>query len=113
MDDASLENIEQLIKITEKYIERGIIVINVEKQSLKTSSALVYCLACLLSVLMDRVSAQAETIVVDTTEDKQDVGDGSCTLREAINNANVNIDTTNGDCLAGEGDSIIDVITLD
>ncbi len=80
---------------------------------MKTSSVLVYCLACLLSVSIDRASAQAENIVVDTTEDNEDAGDGSCTLREAINNANVNIDTTNGDCLAGEGDSIIDVITLD
>ncbi|MDJ0845370.1 MAG: CSLREA domain-containing protein [Crocosphaera sp.] len=79
---------------------------------MKTSSALVYCLVCLLSVSMDRASAQAEKIVVDTTEDNEDAGDGSCTLREAINNANLNIDTTNGDCLAGEGHSIIDVITF-
>jgi len=46
---------------------------------------------------------------VDTTADGISGGDGQCTLREAINNANSDIDTTGGDCTAGDSD---DTITL-
>jgi CSLREA domain-containing protein len=47
--------------------------------------------------------AYAETIVVNTTADNANGGDGKCTLREAIQNANADGDTSNGDCTAGNG----------
>jgi len=48
------------------------------------------------------------SITVNSTEDTAVAGDGHCTLREAINNANADGDTTGGDCLAGSGADIID-----
>ena len=48
--------------------------------------------------------------MVDTIADQGKAGDGSCTLREAINNANANRDTTKGDCLAGSPLPTIDEI---
>jgi len=47
--------------------------------------------------------APTAVITVDSAADVAVAGDGSCTLREAINNANVNGDTTAGDCAAGTG----------
>ncbi len=48
------------------------------------------------------VSAPGATIRVTTCQDDSNAGDGECTLREAINNANENSDTTAGDCEPGE-----------
>ena len=45
--------------------------------------------------------ASATTIEVNTIADNTTAGDGNCTLREAMTNANGNSDTTSGDCLAG------------
>jgi CSLREA domain-containing protein len=54
----------------------------------------------------------ATTITVNTTSDET-VTDGQCSLREAINNANANADTTGGDCLAGSlGVDTIDMSSL-
>jgi len=53
--------------------------------------------------------ARAAAITVNSTADTLTPGDGQCTLREAIMNANVNGDNTGGDCAAGTGD---DSITL-
>jgi LPXTG-site transpeptidase (sortase) family protein len=47
--------------------------------------------------------AYAASIVVNTNADNTTAGDGLCTLREAINNANSDSDTTSGDCMAGAG----------
>lgn len=44
----------------------------------------------------------AAVITVDSTSDT-DATDGECTLREAINNANSDVDTTGGDCVDGFG----------
>jgi CSLREA domain-containing protein len=52
-------------------------------------------------------AAYAAEIVVDTTTDNTTANDGNCTLREAINNANSDSDTTSGDCVAGDGDDTI------
>jgi CSLREA domain-containing protein len=46
---------------------------------------------------------------VNTTADNTTAGDGDCTLREAIYNANNDSDGSSGDCTAGSGD---DTITL-
>src|SRR5512141_2609796 len=54
-------------------------------------------------------AAPDAVIVVNDTADNAIAGDGHCTLREAINNANGNADTTNGDCAAGNG---ADTLTL-
>jgi len=53
--------------------------------------------------------AHAATITVNTAVDNLTSGDGSCTLREAIRNANSDSDTTGGDCAAGSGADTIDV----
>jgi len=47
-------------------------------------------------------AAQA-IIIVNSTSDLEEGGDGLCILREAIANANTNTDTTAGDCTAGIG----------
>jgi parallel beta-helix repeat protein len=47
--------------------------------------------------------APTAVITVNSALDVAVAGDGSCTLREAINNSNVNGDTTAGDCAAGTG----------
>ncbi len=64
------------------------------------------------SLLMDSASAQTAAIVVNTTADDTNAGDGNCTLREAINNANTNRDTTNGDCQTGSPHPTIDAIAF-
>jgi hypothetical protein len=56
----------------------------------------------------DIPKAQAEALI--TVNDVNDVvlaGNGRCTLREAIENANTDSDTTSGDCTAGAGDDTI------
>ncbi len=53
--------------------------------------------------------ARAATITVNSTADNLTAGDGNCTLREAIMNANSDSDTTGGDCSAGNGADTIDV----
>jgi uncharacterized repeat protein (TIGR01451 family)/CSLREA domain-containing protein len=58
------------------------------------------------------VADAATTITVNTTSDET-VTDGQCSLREAINNANANTDTTGGDCIAGSlGADMIDMSSL-
>ncbi len=47
--------------------------------------------------------AAAATITVNTSLDNATAGDGDCTLREALTNANSDSDTTGGDCAAGSG----------
>lgn len=58
---------------------------------------------CLLVAFLSLTSSaiQAATITVDSTADTTVAGDGGCTLREAMLNANANSDSTNGDCSAG------------
>jgi CSLREA domain-containing protein len=52
-------------------------------------------------------SGQSATITVDVLADNASGGDGDCTLREAINNANGDNDTTGTDCAAGSGSDTI------
>ena len=63
--------------------------------------------ACLLVALLFAwaAPAQAATITVDSGNDDATAGDGACSLREAINNASSDSDTTSGDCAAGEAGS--------
>lgn len=51
--------------------------------------------------------ASAATITVDSLADGTPATDGACTLREAIANANADIDVSGGDCVAGSGEDII------
>jgi CSLREA domain-containing protein len=48
-------------------------------------------------------TAQAASITVNSNADNATGGNAQCTLREALNNANANADTTGGDCVAGSG----------
>jgi CSLREA domain-containing protein len=54
-------------------------------------------------------AASAATITVNSIADNTTRGDGQCTLREALANANGHSDTTGGDCAAGIGDNVIDL----
>jgi CSLREA domain-containing protein len=62
-----------------------------------------------IALILTPASAAPEaTITVNSTADNDTSGDGACTLREAIDNANDDADTTGGDCIAGSGaDTII------
>jgi uncharacterized repeat protein (TIGR01451 family)/CSLREA domain-containing protein len=51
-------------------------------------------------------TAQAATITVNSLADTA-ATDGQCTLREALNNANANAETTGGDCTAGSGVDVV------
>src|SRR5438552_4196492 len=48
-------------------------------------------------------AAPSAALVVNDLGDDTTGGNGKCTLREAIANANANSDTTSGDCAAGSG----------
>ncbi|MCB9421244.1 MAG: CSLREA domain-containing protein [Ardenticatenaceae bacterium] len=67
-------------------------------------------LVALLLVLLMASSAAAIGITVNSFDDMVVPGDGYCTLREAITNANNDTDYTQGDCAAGDG---ADTIFLD
>jgi hypothetical protein len=52
-------------------------------------------------------TAYAADIIVTSAADPGVAGDGQCTVREAIANANSNADVTAGDCAGGSGDDSI------
>ena len=68
-------------------------------------------LILLLGSLLIKDARAVSTIIVDSTADDTIAGNGLCTLREAINNANSNSDTTSGDCVSGS--SGVDTINFD
>lgn len=63
----------------------------------------------LLCALLAPTPGWSALIVVDDVADPGVPGDGACTLREAIANANADADVTQGDCAAGDG---ADTVTL-
>ncbi len=58
---------------------------------------------CLLGASLPAPAAAQALIVVNSPTDIFAPTDGRCELREALENANVNTDTTGGDCLPGIG----------
>lgn len=79
---------------------------------LASVTMLVALLALLALSLYPARVARAATISVNSTADNLTAGDGDCTLREAIMNANLpgGGDTTGGDCIAGDaGADTIDI----
>ncbi len=62
-----------------------------------------------LAALALPTAALAATLNVNSTADELIAGNGQCTLREAIINANGDTDTTAGDCPAGSGADLINV----
>ena len=62
--------------------------------------------ACVLAA-RPRLYAATNTITVTTLLDSSTSGDKLCSLREALNNANAQSDTTMGDCAAGTGSDTI------
>ncbi|HSH05291.1 MAG TPA: choice-of-anchor Q domain-containing protein, partial [Anaerolineae bacterium] len=69
-----------------------------------TLTFIIFALLLTLHILPATATPQntpSAVILVNTTADTLTPGDGICTLREAINNANQNIDTTANDCPAG------------
>ena len=57
--------------------------------------------AIAIGALLTAGTASAATITVNSLADTTVAGDTQCTLREALNNANSNSDTSGGDCTAG------------
>jgi CSLREA domain-containing protein len=64
-------------------------------------------LALLLASAVFVIPAYAAGIVVNSNADNTTAGDGFCTLREAITNANTDSETSSGDCIAGSGTDTI------
>ncbi|MEM7048398.1 MAG: hypothetical protein AAF604_02015 [Acidobacteriota bacterium] len=60
-----------------------------------------------LALLVAAEPMWAATITVNSSLDNETQGDGVCTLREALNNANANNNTTSGDCTTGSGTDTI------
>jgi hypothetical protein len=54
-----------------------------------------------LALLVASAAAQSLPIIVDTANDNLTAGDGLCSLREAIDNANWDYEHTSGDCESG------------
>src|ERR1700720_4614980 len=68
---------------------------------------LVLAPVCLI-LTQSRLHASSNTITVNNTTDPASTsGNGFCTLREAINNANAASDTSGGDCAPGTGTDTI------
>ena len=65
-------------------------------------------LALLASVALGLPSAQAAMITVNSLSDAL-AGDGQCTLREAITNANADNQSGSTDCVAGAGADVINI----
>jgi uncharacterized repeat protein (TIGR01451 family)/CSLREA domain-containing protein len=63
--------------------------------------------AALLAFLPLTAAFAAAPIVVNSSADNVTGSNGQCTLREAINNANVDSDSTGGDCATGNGADLI------
>jgi len=72
------------------------------KSFFRKTSQLFLIAALFLLTQPARVS-YAASIVVNTNADNATGGDGFCTLREAITNANADSDSSSGDCTAGSG----------
>ncbi len=69
--------------------------------------------ALLIGLALTSRAALAATIIVNTGTDESSPGDGFCSLREAINNANSpGKDTTGGDCNVGSGNDTIAIFVL-
>ncbi len=67
-------------------------------------AALVVCAALVLTLLAaPPKTVHAAAITVNSLADTTTPGDGICTLREAINNANSDSNTAGGDCVTGSG----------
>ncbi|HXZ89003.1 MAG TPA: CSLREA domain-containing protein, partial [Candidatus Binataceae bacterium] len=68
---------------------------------------LMVALVPLFVVVLQPAPKATGIITVNTLNDETTPGDGDCSLREAINNANAAGDTTGGDCVAGTGNDTI------
>jgi CSLREA domain-containing protein len=65
---------------------------------MRTASSLTLLLACCAAFGLGAARADAAMIHVAPGEVVVNAGNGRCSLREAINNANAGSDTSGGDC---------------
>jgi CSLREA domain-containing protein len=77
-----------------------------------TKSLKLVAAGLVMLALFRALPAFATTIIVNTELDETISGDGLCSLREAINNANGKTDTTGGDCNSGTGNDTIAILLL-
>lgn len=73
------------------------------QNTIRTLLSTFFLLALLFSAMSAASAHAAANIIVNAAADNTTAGDTFCTLREAINNANGDSDTTSGDCAAGSG----------
>ncbi len=76
---------------------------NSAPRKFKFSYLFLFLASILLVVLIAPPSVFASGIIVNTFADELIAGDGDCSLREAVINANSDMDLTGGDCVAGSG----------
>jgi CSLREA domain-containing protein len=77
-----------------------------KRSFVKSWTVILTLLALTFSAIGVTPAHAASIIIVNSTADTT-THDGSCTLREAINNANSGSDTTSGDCIVGSGNDTI------
>ena len=77
--------------------------------SFKVSYLFLALALLLLAILIAPPPIFAAGISVNTFADTLVAGDGNCSLREAVLNANSDSDTTSGDCVAGSGADTINL----
>ena len=81
------------------------------RKILFTSVFSLFMLSLLFTSLSASLNGPPPSIVVNTNSDNAIANDTLCTLREAITNANMDTDTTSGDCNAGAGNDTITFVT--
>ena len=72
----------------------------------KSWTVILAVLALTFSAIGVTPAHAASIITVNSTLDNITI-DGACTLREAVTNANADLDTTGGDCVSGSGNDTI------
>ncbi|MDO8432340.1 MAG: choice-of-anchor Q domain-containing protein [Candidatus Binatus sp.] len=82
-------------------------ILSFSERSRHSPKILLRVIAILFALIALPRIAFANTLTVNTLSDASTSADGSCSLREAINNANNASEMTNGDCLSGTGDDTI------
>lgn len=76
---------------------------NKKRNAIPNATKKLLAITCTLGM----TSAWGVNLTVNNISDISTPGDGQCTLREAITNANTNSDSTAGDCASGSGTDTI------
>ncbi len=107
---------KKYVKKTKKGNQKMLSICKPEWEFLRNSWRHLYVPFIVISMVIAQLSlpdrAMAALITVDSLEDTQSDNDGSCTLREAIINANNNNQSGSTDCVGGSGADTIDFTVI-